>query len=204
MHLVRIARPTETSVSVATVKANERVSHTSEDDLIAGFIKAAEDLIERRCNRSIMRQKFRLVVPTILSTVTLFRPPMEGEITVTAASLTRDGETTALDHEVAVMGISSMLPTATFDAGTPGRGMMTIEYETGAATAGDVPPGIAHAVLLLASHYYKSREAAATDIRMKAADKTLPYGVESFVGAYRIPNVNIAVNEARNGTATEY
>lgn len=197
MHLVRTARPTATCITAATVKSNQRVSHASEDPLINGWIKAAEDLVERRTNRAIMRQTYRLVLPIVRPTVTLFRPPMEGEISLVSAKVTVGGFDTVLAHADAVLGLNAMLPTVSFGEITEiDSGTMDIVYETGATTADEVPPGIQHAVLLLASHYYKSREAAYTDQRITGNEKTLPYGAEAFIGAYRIPNVNIAVNEA--------
>lgn len=198
MYLVRTVAPTVPSVTAATVKANKRVSHTSEDTLIQGYIAAAEDVIERSTNRAIMRQTFKLVVPAVRPVVTLFRPPMEGEIggIVSAKSIV-GGFTTVLAHGDAVIGSEASLPTASFAEITDvDSGSMEITYETGAEDATKVPPGIRQAVLLLSSHYYSNREESVLDPRARGGKVSIPYGVEKFISLYRIPNVNMPVNEA--------
>ncbi|HHI71295.1 MAG TPA: phage gp6-like head-tail connector protein, partial [Rhodobacteraceae bacterium] len=44
---------------------------------------------------------------------------------------------------------------------------------------GDLPADVAHAVMLLAAHYYEHRDVGG------AADKVMPYGVTSLIERYR-------------------
>ncbi|MCQ8781716.1 head-tail connector protein [Mangrovibrevibacter kandeliae] len=198
MHLTRIAPPTVLSVSVSTVKANKRVSHTSEDTLIEGWIRAAEEIIELGTNRSIMEQTFKLTVSMVRPTVTLFRPPMEGEIlSIVSAKTTMGGFTTDLDASAATFGVESMLPIVRFDEVREiDSGSMEIVYKTGVADPQAVPAGVKQAVLLLASHFYSNREEATFDARARGIGKAIPYGAEHFISRYRIPNANMPVNEA--------
>lgn len=191
MHFARITRPTKTCVSVALLRSNERIGHTAENDNILLFIRAAEGLIEKKTARSIMRQTFRLTTDRIVPSTTLWYPPMEGEITIKSASSRVAGSAKEYAKETLVVSSRDMLPVVGFPTILrQTAGALAIEYDTGVDDETEVPPEIRQAVLLLAGHYYRNREAAQADSRVSTFEKKLPYGVDALISAYAIPNIN--------------
>jgi uncharacterized phiE125 gp8 family phage protein len=192
MQFVRTARPTETCIGVADVKANERVSHDLEDDLIKRHIKAAEGWIEKRTGRAIMDQAYTLRTTRREPGLSLYYPPMEGEIRLTSASSIVDGVTTDFDTATLPLSLQRSLPFIGFPLVTKiSAGGLVVVYRTGAPTAADVPADIQQAVLMLASHYYRSREAVQTDGRVMDIDKKTAFGVDDLISPYLIRNINI-------------
>lgn len=196
MNLVRITAATASCIKPEIVLANQRVKSTTETELIKLWIKAAEDLVEARTNRSIMEQTFVLSVANVLPTVTLFRPGMDGVVKIESAGTTVGSSLEQHDVTTLVGSVSNMLPTVGFPTILEAKaGSAQIEYTTGASDPDMVPASIRQAVLLLSSHWYRNREAVVTDQR-RGTGVELPYGAESLIRAWRIPNVNVAPNEA--------
>lgn len=77
MDLTRTVAPTLTSIDVALVKAGKRIRHGTEDDLIAFWIRAADEYVEKRTNLALMQQTFVLRLRRILPSVQLPRPPLK-------------------------------------------------------------------------------------------------------------------------------
>ena len=197
MSLVRVSRGETRCITKDQVKLNERISHSSEDTLIDLWIDAAEDLVERRMNRSIMRSTYRLSTQRVTRSIGLLMPPVSGEIALSKISYAYgedDFEDLAIQGLVNSGGEISPLYNLTGIA-RAGAGRMVVEYEAGATNPLDVPAAIRQAVLLIASHWYRSREAVSTDSRMRAADTPLPFGADALIAVYRIPNVNVALED---------
>lgn len=184
------ATSTEHVITPEQVRQNKRIMNSLEDDLIAGWIEAAEDYVERTTNRALMTQELTLSIPMILKTVSLPRPPFESiqEIRLTpdeGAASTIPGTGSGIMARVRRMVTEFDVPDVTFSK----PGYMEIDYTAGASIASAVPAALKQAVLLLASHYLTSREAAYMDPRLMMVQKKIPYGVDELCARYRVPNV---------------
>lgn len=197
MDLTTKTPATETSIDVDLVKANKRIRHASEDDLIRFWIAAADAYVEKRTNCALMRQTFVLRLRRVIPAIYLPRPPFASLV---AAKYTIDGRSevvlnvntdvsTRLDAMLTVLDISA-LGTSVAD------GTMEIEYTAGAETPEDVPMPLRLASLQLASHYMTSREAAYMDPRLMNVEKKIAFGVDEQVKEFRVPNLNEQPNDA--------
>ena len=194
MQLLRIARGSTRCVSLAQLKTNLRVEHTSEDDLMGIWIQAAEEMVESRLNRSIMKQTFCMTVMSIAPSVMLYRPAVDQLPTITEIT-TFDGDLTGeINPDDVRLDIEDMSPLVSFPSISRRRdGRIQIKYEAGQEEAGQVPAAIRQAVILLASNWYRSREAAPTDPRARAPNAALPFGADALIASYRIPNINCEI-----------
>lgn len=193
MDLTVITPPATTSVDVAMLKANKRIRHASEDDLISFWCRAADEFIEKRTNTAVMAQNLRLRLSRILPVIRIPRPPLRS---LTSIKYTPEGgsevtvDTSGVRLVVEDMLAKIELPT--LDAEAPGS--MEIVYSAGYATPEDVPAGIRHAALLLAGHWTTSREAAFMDTRLMQVEKRIPFGVDAHLANHRVPNTNEPLN----------
>jgi uncharacterized phiE125 gp8 family phage protein len=62
MTLLRTGEPLAEPVTVSEVKSHLRLQHASEDDLIAGLIRAAREEVERATGMALIDQTWRLVL----------------------------------------------------------------------------------------------------------------------------------------------
>ena len=174
------------------MKENSRVRHASEDALIDQAIEAAEEYAEGFMNRPIMLTKFQLRVARVLPEITLPRPPL---VELVSLAYTPKGDASV---EVDLSSVTErevdMLSTVTVADLSATSGDMTVVYTAGHEEASDVPSTIVRAVLLLASHFYKNREATFIDSRVMNVEKKIPYGVRDLLIRHRIPNADSMIN----------
>ena len=62
MTLVRTSGPDAEPVTVSSLKAYLRLTHDSEDELLAGLIRAAREDVERATGLVLLGQEWRLVL----------------------------------------------------------------------------------------------------------------------------------------------
>lgn len=185
MDLTRTVAPTLTSIDVALVKAGKRIRHGTEDDLIAFWIRAADEYVEKRTNLALMQQTFVLRLRRILPVVQLPRPPLK-TITSVKYAVTGGTEQVLSDPNDRVR-IDRMLPT--IDTGLVEQaGTMEIEYVVGADDPEKVPAALRQASYLLAAHYLTAREASYREPRIMQVEKTISFGVDALVKEFRVPN----------------
>ena len=185
MDLTRTVAPTLTSIDVALVKAGKRIRHGTEDDLIAFWIRAADEYVEKRTNLALMQQTFVLRLRRILPSVQLPRPPLKS-ITSVKYAVTGGTEQVLSDPDDRVR-IDRMLPT--IDTGLVEQaGTMEIEYVVGADDPEKVPAALRQASYLLAAHYVSAREAGYFEPRIMQVAKKIEFGVDSLVKELRVPN----------------
>lgn len=174
-----------TSISVDLVKAGKRIRHSSEDELIEFWIKAADEYVEKRTNLALMEQTFVLRLRRILPAVQLPRPPLK-TITSVKYAVTGGTEQVLSDPDDRVR-IDRMLPT--IDTGLVEQaGTMEIEYVVGADNPEKVPAALRQASYLLAAHYLTAREASYREPRIMQVEKTISFGVDALVKEFRVPN----------------
>lgn len=188
MHLERVTAPTEACVSVALVKQNRRIRHALEDELIAFFIRSAEDYVERVWQIAIMRGTFRLTGKPAHPKIPIPMPPLhhltsvtfedDGVVTYPIVPLVQERQTAYIDGE--------RLPTSKALRSLD----VTIEFEAGYDSAANVPPAIRQAVLMIASHFDENREATTNDPRISRISRAVEFGVENLLAPFRVWNTH--------------
>src|SRR5262245_56901775 len=92
MALFRTVEPEVEPVTLGEVKEHLRITHTSEDELLSGIIRAARDEVERATGTALISQAWRLVLDRWPRNgcVHLMRHPVRAVLSVTAYGT--DGE----------------------------------------------------------------------------------------------------------------
>jgi uncharacterized phiE125 gp8 family phage protein len=192
MDLTVTVAPALFSIDKELVKANKRVRHASENDLIDFWIAAADRYIEKRTNRSLLTQTLKLRLRRILPTVQLPRPPFQDLVSITVAPA--QGTAPTIDVSTVKNRIVDMIPVIDIPGLPEADGTMEIEYKAGWSEAAKVPADLRLASLQLASHWMTSREAAFMDPRIMTVEKKIAFGVDQLVKEHRVINVNEAIN----------
>lgn len=185
-------------VSLADVKAQERITNSYEDALISRYIEAAYDYLAGpdgwlgRC--CLLEETFEVFVPTPgggfelpirpvldLSSITGFdvADGAGGYDPVDAALFTK----TVNDGYGYVLHAGTR-PWPTFTTVDPRRYKVT--FNAGFGAAGDVPSPIKLGIILLASHFYQNREATFADNRITAVSRQIEFGLRNLCGRYRV------------------
>lgn len=175
-------------VTLAEAKAQMRVLHANEDDLITRMISAASRHVENRIGRNLLKRTVtykRLGFARACAAIVLPRPPV---ITVSSVSyVDADGATVVLSA-----GAYVLLPGPVEDRLAPAsgaswpnahRGMQSVivVYDSGyGAVASDVPEDLRHAVLLLVQHFYAHRSAV-----MDGPAVVTPMAVDALIEPYK-------------------
>ncbi|MGR3435046.1 MAG: head-tail connector protein [Shimia sp.] len=156
----------------------------AQDPVLAAFLRAALAAIEARTGKILVSREFSWQLSTwrdatgqalpvapvsAIEEVVLVAPDgAETIVPPTAYRLERD------HHRPKLVPLGGCLPAI------PAGGQAEVVFEAGfGATFGDLPADLAHAVLMLAAHYYDNR--SATGI----ADGALPYGVAVLIERYK-------------------
>lgn len=170
------------------VRQNKRITSATEDELIDFWIKAADQYIETETNRTLFEKSYTLRFQRIYPEVALPRPPL---VTVDAIRITPEDEAEeALDISSLKTFTKEMLVHVCVpDIEVSAAGVLEIDFTAGHGTADEIPFALRQATLLLASHWFTSREAAYMDPRLMMVEKKIPFGVDDIIRKYRIPNV---------------
>lgn len=188
------AAPAVEPVSVADVKAQLRIDHSDEDDLLAGLITAARLHVEQGILRAaLVSQTWDYTLDTWPAGVLhLPRPPL---ISVSSVTYTDDdggsGTVTATNYQVVASKHSSMpgrlalTSSGTWPSVTL-RDMagVTIRFVAGFGTAAaDVPQPIRQAILLVIGDLYENRENSL--IGQGLTVMPLPFAARMLLQPYR-------------------
>lgn len=179
MGLTLLTPATTFPVTLDEAKAQLRVTSTSEDALIEGYISAAARYIEQNLSLSIAEQVWVLTLDEFADNIELFRGPV---ISVDEFQyVDEDGVTQDVDADSYTVDTVSRTPWIVLnsDFSWPttlgGINMVTITYTAGMAS---VPTDITQAILLLVGHWYKNRETVGDA-------KELPLAVDALLQNYR-------------------
>ena len=163
MTLILAEPPEAEPVSLLLAKAHLRVTHDSEDALIAGLIGAARQEVERGTGLALLTQGWRLVLDDWPAdgTLLLMRHPVRSVAAVTVYD--DAGEPTVLPASAyAVDALSRpgrVRMLAPVSVGSPLNGI-EVDFSAGFGSAGaDVPDGLKRAILLLVAHWFEFRGA---------------------------------------------
>ena len=155
-----------------------------QDAVLESYLRSAVAAIEARTGKILIARSF-------MWSVTAWRALGEQAFPVAPVNaiselrvLDRLGAVTVIDagryslqkddHRPKLLAVGGCLPTI------PIGGSAEVIFDAGFGAAwGDLPADVAHAVMLLAAHYYEHRDVGG------AADKVMPYGVTSLIERYR-------------------
>lgn len=163
MTLILVDPPAAEPVSLAQAKAHLRVTHDSEDTLIAGLIAAARQEVERGAGLALLTQGWRLVLDgwPADGVLPLMRYPVQSVASVTVYD--EAGEPAVLPASAyAVDALSRpgrVRMLASVPVGSPLNGI-EVDYSAGFGAAGsDVPEALKRAILLLVAYWFEFRGA---------------------------------------------
>ena len=170
MALFRTSGPDAEPLTTTECKAHLRVSHSSDDDLIAGLIRAAREEVERHTGLALIDH-------------TLIGWGVKQILSVTTYG--SEGEASELDPASYQLDPLSRPARLHFETRpSPGIAMngIEIDFRAGFGEAGtDVPDLLKRAMMLLVAHWYEFRA------EYGAADQpvSLPEGYQRLVAGFR-------------------
>lgn len=183
-HSLRVTvSPAAEPVSLSEVRAQTRIDGAAEDGLVAGYILAARQHIERITGRAFVTQTLEMTLHEFPEDREFDLPRSPAQSVTSIQYLDSDGATQTFGSSnyvldgggtparIALVGNASWPDTA------DRIGAVTVTYVAG--YAGSIPEPIRHAIMLLAAHFYEHREAAA-----EKAMPDLPMGVRALLGTY--------------------
>jgi uncharacterized phiE125 gp8 family phage protein len=187
--MFRTVEPAAEPVTLNEAKAHLRVSHASEDELIAGLIRAARDEVERTTGTALIDQSWRLALDRWPrnGVATIARHPVKQILSVTVFGA--DGEGSLIDPATYSLDNLSRPARLHFeDMPAPARTLngIEIDFSAGFGEAGtDVPDILKRAILLLTAHWYEFRGV------YDAGDQPVSYppGYERMISAYRLRRI---------------
>jgi len=163
---------------------------TIQDEVLAGFLRAAISAVEARTGKVLMTRAFTW-------TLTFWRDrDMQGLPAAPVSEITRlsiadrSGAQTDIDaahywleqdtHRPRLRSTGASLPLI------PTGGTAIIGFDAGyGPTWGDIPADIKQAVFLLAAHYYEYRHDTSL------SDGCMPFGVSSLIERYKVMRLGI-------------
>ena len=189
MALFRTSGPDAEPLTTTECKAHLRVSHSSDDDLIAGLIRAAREEVERHTGLALIDQDWRLALDCWPRSdpVTIPRHPVKQILSVTTYG--SEGEASELDPASYQLDPLSRPARLHFETRpSPGIAMngIEIDFRAGYGEAGtDVPDLLRRAILLLVAHWFEFRASFGAEDQ----PVSLPAGYQRLVEGYRKPRL---------------
>ena len=185
MALFRTSGPDAEPLTTTECKAHLRVSHSSDDELLAGLIRAAREDVESATGMALINQSWRLALDAWPSQgcVPIARHPVREILSVTIYG--SEGEASLLDPASYQLDPLSRPARLHFETRpSPGIAMngVEIDFRAGYGEAGaDVPDLLKRAMMLLVAHWYEFRA------EYGAADQpvSLPEGYQRLVAGFR-------------------
>jgi uncharacterized phiE125 gp8 family phage protein len=185
MTLQRTGAPEAEPVLVSEAKAYLRLDTTSEDELIAGLIRAARDDVEHSTGLALIDQTWRLALDAVPpgGIINLPRHPVREILAVTCIG--NEGEASLVPADDWVADLVSRPARLYFRRPpVPMRSVGGIEvgFRAGFGEAGtDVPDLIKRAMLSLVAHWYEHRAGYAPD----GQPATYPPQYERLIAPWR-------------------
>lgn len=165
MYSVLVTPPAHEPVTLDEAKAQCRVRHTEEDELIADAIRAARGHAEAYLNSSLVRQTRRAYFDSFPSGkgVILPRPPVIEVTEISYVDWSGNAQTLAAGEFRVDLNPYAPALWPLYDSYWPDArhysGAISALYVAGHDSAADIPEDIRHAVLMLTEHFYTNRGA---------------------------------------------
>lgn len=183
---------------IAKVKAQERVAHDTEDELIGDHIEAAFDHLHGPDGwlngYCLLEEEFEFFPPALLGTTELPLRPVGDEDTVAVSRRLARGDYTAYSPgDVLAVSSNGICAVARLRAegfadqvGVIDPRQYRITFKAGWSSPDLVPRPLVQAMLLLAGHFYQNREATLSDTRVSNVSKKVEFGLIALAGRYRM------------------
>jgi uncharacterized phiE125 gp8 family phage protein len=185
-----VTAPAAPLLTTADAKAHLRVDHSGEDDLIAAYVTAANDMLDAQfgeLGRALVTQTWKLVMPSLTGTYfDLPVPPVQSITSITYYDADNAEQTlstgvyrlTAQNDSARVDLVDGQSWPVTYSR----TDAVTVTYVTGYGNAGtDAPEGIRMAARLLVSHWYDNRSAVT-----ERGAVEVPMAVKFLLAKYRV------------------
>jgi uncharacterized phiE125 gp8 family phage protein len=188
MSSILLTGPAVEPVTLAEAKANLRVEHDDDDDVISALIAGARVHVEAQTRRALITQTWRLTrdVWPIDGRVLVLPAPLRELIAARVVML--NGSTQSIDPSLfsadraGAPAILAFGPGALPMSDRPVAGIeLDVEVGYGDAPA-DVPEPLRLAIKLLIAHWYENRGITASG--HEAA--VLPYTITALIAPYRV------------------
>ena len=190
MILNRTIAPTQYPVTLSECKADSKVEHDADDDLIMSLIAGATDMMDvpnGMIGRALMTQTWTLSVPRSDGFLKLYLPvtPVQSIASLTYYDNNNQSQSMTLadfhfyktDDWAYLEPVSGQSWPPTFAR----RDAITVTFVCGYGSQPEaVPPGIRQAIRLTVSHWDKNR----LPVTDKAVNE-LPYGIQTLVSMNR-------------------
>lgn len=184
MALFRTLAPEVEPVTVNDLKQVLRVDHDSEDDLIAGLIRAAREEVEASCGLALIDQAWRMTLDSVPRSgrALLRRHPVQSISSVTVYGT--QGEASLVDpgtYRLDAHSRPARLHFLEVPTSVTAMNGIEIDFVAGFGEAGtDVPDLIKRALTSLAAHWFEFR-AAHPDMQRAS----YPIGYERLLAPWR-------------------
>jgi uncharacterized phiE125 gp8 family phage protein len=185
MTLVRTIGPSVEPVTLAEAKNHLRLTHASEDELVAGLIRAAREEVESATGVALINQSWRLTLDRWprSNRILLLRHPVRSVTAVTVYG--EDGEAAIVDPQTYRLDNLSRPARLHFEERpAPLRVMNGVEldFTAGFGEAGtDAPDLLKRAILLLVAHWFEFRGAHGVE----SQPVSYPAGYDRLIAGYR-------------------
>ncbi|WP_378943684.1 head-tail connector protein [Mesorhizobium sp. ANAO-SY3R2] len=185
MTLIRTGAPAVEPVTLVDAKAHLRITHSSEDALIGGLIRAAREDVERTTGMALIDQTWRLVLDDwpADNCVDLTRHPIRQIVSVTTFG--SEGEASVVnpaDYQLDSLSRPARLHFARAQERLRAMNGVEIDFRAGFGEAGtDVPDLLKRAILLLVAHWYEFRAGFGPDEQ----PVSYPGGYDRLLAGYR-------------------
>lgn len=182
-------------VSLSEAKAHCRVGIDTDDGLIAGYILAARQHVEREVGRVLITQRWDYMVDRCWpkawdgacyrSRIVLPLPPLLSVVSIQYIDDQGATQTLATDQYRVIKGEMFGYVEPAFGVSWPAvravSDAITVRFEAGyGASPGAVPEPLRQAILLLIGHWYENREAAGPNVTT-----LIPLGFDALVASFR-------------------
>jgi len=189
MNITTLVEPSVEPVTVAEAKTLLRVETADEDALLSSLIATARMTVEQSTGRSLVTRELQAVMDHWPNgqRVVLPSPPLQQVLSVSIRDHTGDQSIWGSDNYVVETSgpapYIALMPGALWPSAQHNAGAIRIRYRAGYGdSATDVPPPLAHAVLLLVAHWYENR----VPVVINAAASRIPGTVDALIAGHRL------------------
>lgn len=190
--LRKIVPPTVWPVTLTEVKSHCRVDISDDDSYIMGLIAAASTWAEEQTDQTLITTTLEATYDDFPSwDFVLPRPPIQPtSVTITYVSGENGQETTItsaagnfrVDH-YSIPGRVYPNYTAIWPPARGDENSVRVRWVAGYATPQEVPADVRHLIIMLAGHWYESREPVTYGQGISAMD--IPYTVKTLLASAR-------------------
>ena len=185
MTMYCITPPVAEPVTLVDVRAHLRLGTTSEDDLLAGLVKAARQTLEAEIGLCLINQTWRLHLDGWPREGLVLIPKFPVREVVAVTAYQPDGEPVGIpagDLWLNATSRPARLCLARRCAGIARLHGLEVDFLAGYGDTGtDVPDALKHAILSLVAHWYEFRGAVAPD----SQPVSFPLGFNRLVSIWR-------------------